>query len=268
MKLIDTDFFQNYKATALWGDSLGWHERNGGNFTYWLTPNEVQSVSAELSGNDLWYDVGAAVPELSGEAFLVSGTGKYFHHFKDRPLECAGIIILDETGTRYRIVAGLENNGYPTSELPTHLMNLAAKKRDGQDIRVVYHAHCPNLIAMTFLLPLDSSVFTRELWQMMTECPVIFPEGVGVLPWMVPGGRQIAEATSELMPDYNAVIWAHHGIFCTGQDFDQAIGLMQAIEKSAAIWIKVHSCAAAPQQTITPENMRELSEAFSVALKM
>ena len=67
--------------------------------------------------------------------------------------------------------------------------------------RVIYHAHPTNIIALTFVLPLEDKVFTRELWEMSTECPVIFPEGVGVVPWMVPGGRDIAVATSELMKD-------------------------------------------------------------------
>lgn len=34
---------------------------------------------------------------------------------------------------------------------------------------------------------------------MATEDPVIFPEGIGVVPWMVPGSSEIAKATSELM---------------------------------------------------------------------
>ena len=68
---------------------------------------------------------------------------------------------------------------------------------------------------------------------MMTECPIIFPEGIGVVEWMVPGGREIAVATSRLMETYNAVIWAHHGMFCSGVDFDSTFGLMHTIEKSA-----------------------------------
>ncbi|MCA5011341.1 class II aldolase/adducin family protein, partial [Clostridioides difficile] len=65
--------------------------------------------------------------------------------------------------------------------------------------RVIYHAHPANVIALTFVLPLEDKVFTRELWEMATECPVVFPDGVGVVGWMVPGGRDIAVATSELM---------------------------------------------------------------------
>lgn len=69
---------------------------------------------------------------------------------------------------------------------------------------MVYHAHTTNIIALTFVLPLEDKVFTRELWEMATECPVVFPDGVGVVPWMVPGGREIAVATSELMKN---MIW-------------------------------------------------------------
>lgn len=55
------------------------------------------------------------------------------------------------------------------------------------------------VIALTPVLPLDDKVFTRELWESATECPVVFPDGVGVVPWMVPGGREIAVKTAELM---------------------------------------------------------------------
>ena len=56
-------------------------------------------------------------------------------------------------------------------------------------------------IALTLVLPLDDKVFTRELWESATECPVVFPDGVGVVPWMVPGGREIAVKTAEPMKE-------------------------------------------------------------------
>ena len=56
-----------------------------------------------------------------------------------------------------------------------------------------------DIIALTLVLPLDDEVFTRELWESATECPVVFPDGVGVVLWMVPGGREIAVKTAELM---------------------------------------------------------------------
>ena len=39
-----------------------------------------------------------------------------------------------------------------------------------------------NIIAMTFVLPLTDRDFSRALWKSATECPVVFPGGVGVVP--------------------------------------------------------------------------------------
>ena len=101
---------------------------------------------------------------------------------------------------------------------------------------------------------------------MATECPVVFPEGVGVVPWMVPGGRDIAVATSELMKKYNLAIWAHHGMFASGEDFDLTFGLLHTVEKSAEILVKILSMTPNKLQTITPDNFRSLAKDFKVSL--
>ena len=267
MNVMDTDFFKKYIDMADDGDQMGWHERNGGNFTYWIKQEEIECIRNELSKEGKWMPIGTCVKDLAKEYFLISGTGKYFHNMKKDPMHTVGIIEIDETGEQYRICWGLLDGGKPTSEMPTHLMNLEVRKNmTNSEERVIYHAHCPNLIALTFLLPLKDEVFTRELWEMMTECPVIFPEGVGVVKWMVPGGKDIAVATSKKMKNYRAVIWAHHGLFCSGIDFDSTFGLMHTIEKSAEIYIKVHSVQTKKAQSITPDDFRQLAKEFHVTL--
>ncbi|MGN8808496.1 rhamnulose-1-phosphate aldolase [Absicoccus porci] len=269
MKVTDTKFVQDYIAMAMHGDALGWHERNGGNFTYWLQDDEVRSIKEELNVSNEWLAIGTSVPYLANQYFLISGTGQFFHNMQKDPTHTIGIIQIDETGEKYQILWGLEAGGKPTSELPTHLMNMEVKAKQTKDAnRVIYHCHCPNIIALTFILPLESEVFTRELWEIMTECPVIFPEGVGVVEWMVPGGKQIAIKTSQEMKEhgYNAVIWAHHGMFCSGTDFDQTFGLMHTIEKAAEIWLKVHSVVKVPRQSIPLQGLKDVGQAFGVKL--
>ncbi|MEE1355869.1 MAG: rhamnulose-1-phosphate aldolase [Absicoccus porci] len=269
MKVTDTKFVQDYIAMAMHGDALGWHERNGGNFTYWLQDDEVRSIKEELTVSNEWLAIGTSVPYLANQYFLISGTGQFFHNMQKDPTHTIGIIQIDETGEKYQILWGLEAGGKPTSELPTHLMNMEVKAKQTKDAnRVIYHCHCPNIIALTFILPLESEVFTRELWEIMTECPVIFPEGVGVVEWMVPGGKQIAIKTSQEMKEhgYNAVIWAHHGMFCSGTNFDQTFGLMHTIEKAAEIWLKVHSVVKVPRQSIPLQGLKDVGQAFGVKL--
>ena len=267
MKILDMKFVKGFIKMADDGYKQGWHERNGGNLSYRLRESEVEAIRPRLNAPGEWTPIGTSVPGLAGEFFMVTGTGKYFRNIIVDPEVCVAIIELDDRGENYRIRWGLVEGGGPTSELPTHLMNHEVKKRvSGGKHRVIYHAHTTNTIALTFVLPLKDEVFTRELWEMATECPVVFPEGVGVVGWMVPGGREIAIATSKLMETYNVAIWAHHGMFCSGEDFDLTFGLMHTVEKSAEILIKVLSMSPTKLQTITPDNFRDLAEGFHISL--
>jgi rhamnulose-1-phosphate aldolase len=120
------------------------------------------------------------------------------------------------------------------------------------------------VIALTYVLPLDSRVFTREIYEMATECPIVFPEGIGIVPWMLCGGKLIGDATSEIMKTQDVAIWAHHGAFCCGQDFDLTFGLMHTVEKAAEVLVKVMSMSSYKLNTITPEMFRELNAPFGV----
>lgn len=267
MKVLEAPFMQGFMRMADDGWQQGWHERNGGNLSYRIKAEEAESIREELKEDGEWMPIGTSVPGLSGEHFLVTGSGKFFRNVMRDPEDSACIIEVDGAGEQYRILWGLKNGGRPTSELPSHLMNHEVKKRktDGA-YRVIYHAHTTNVIALTFVLPLTDEVFTRELWEMATECPVVFPDGIGVVEWMVPGGRDIAAATGRLMESYDVAVWAHHGIFCAGPDFDITFGLAHTVEKAAEILIKMLSVCPNKLQTITPENFRVLAKDFRVTL--
>lgn len=267
MEVLDAPFVKAFVNLANDGYTHGYHERNGGNLTYWIEKEEIEQVACHFTPDNAWQEIGTEVPDLAGEFFMVTGTGRFFRHVKDDTINTCGIIEVDETGTRYRILWGYADGGRPTSELPTHLMNLEVKKKlNGGKTRVVYHCHPVNLIALTFVLPLTDAAFTKELWQFMTECPVIFPDGIGVLPWMVCGSKEIGIATSEKMKEYNAVVWSHHGIFVAGSTFDETFGLCHTIEKSAEIAIKVRSMSPTKLHTITRPMLRDLAQAFGLKL--
>ena len=97
---------------------------------------------------------------------------------------------------------------------------------------------------------------------------MVFPGGVGVVPWMVPGGRNIALATSERMKEYDAAVWAHHGLFASGPDFDTTFGLMHTIEKAAQIYLLALSAGQGRiLQTIEDDALRAIAKDFGVTLR-
>ncbi len=264
---MDTRLVRDFTKLCSDGYAQGWHERNGGNLSYRMRDAEVEEIRDLLDENAEWREIGTEVPDLKNEYFMMTGSGKYFRNVELDFEDNVAIIRVSEDGSRYKIVYGLVNGGRPTSELPTHLMNLEVLKQRDPEMRVVYHCHPANTIALTFLLPCNDEIFTREIWEMMTECPIIFPKGIGTVEWMVPGGREIAVKTCEIMKTKDVAVWFHHGMFVCGHTFDEAFGLMHAVEKAAEILIKVMSVTDKKLQTITPEGFREIEPAFGIKLE-
>ena len=128
------------------------------------------------------------------------------------------------------------------------------------------HCHASHLLAMSFTHELDERSFSRTLWQMCTECLVVFPEGISIIPWMVPGTNEIGEATAEKMKETRLVLWPQHGIYGSGKDMDEVFGLIETAEKAAEVYTYVK--AQGPiLQTITDENLWRLADAFGVTPK-
>lgn len=264
---MNVKFIDDFINMCISGSNLGWHERNGGNLSYRIKDSEIEEIKESLTDNNNWINLDINAKNLANEYFLVTGSGKYFMNINKNMEENIGIIKLDENGESYKVVWGFENNGTPTSELPSHLLNHSVKKEKTNGLhRVIYHAHTTNIIALTFVLPLEDKIFSRKLWEMATECPVVFPQGVGVLPWMIPGGKEIAKKSSELMEKYNAVIWAHHGLFSSGEGFEDTFGLAHTIEKAAEVLVKVLSISNKTLNTISKESLLSLENPFNIEL--
>ena len=265
MKILDMPCVKGFMQLAQDGVDKGWHEMNGGNLSYRLTGMEKANVKKEVKKPQKeWIDICESVPKLAGEFFIVTRTTGYMRYVMRTPESAFGIVEIDSTGTKFRIWWGLVDGGRPTSEFPSHLKNHEVKFLQDPNNRVIYHAHPVNLIAMTFIVPLKAKDFTLALWQIMTECPVIFPKGIGVVPWMVPGKGEIASATSKLMEEYDIVVWAHHGLFCTGTTFDRAFGLMDTVEKSADIFMKFAATQKKRLSTITKKDIAKIAKEFNL----
>jgi rhamnulose-1-phosphate aldolase len=238
---------------------LGWNERNGCNISVIVEEDEAAKyldTGVHLRNFDLSIDAA----ELEGRIFAVTRTGSYFRNVKTDPEYNLGLIRINQG--RASLLWGFSGGGLPTSELSSHLRSHIVRLRQNKNHRVVTHCHATNTLAMTFVHSLDDRSFTRTLWKMMTECIIVFPEGVGVLPWMICGNDEIGRATAEKMEKYRICLWAQHGIFAAGNSLDEALGLIEAVEKAAGIYIKLLDCKIL--QSITDAELKTLAEAFGL----
>jgi rhamnulose-1-phosphate aldolase len=242
----------------------GWDERNGGNVSLRLSAEDVAPFSAAFYPQPRHVSLTHDVSALAGQYFIVTGSGKFFRNVILDPADTLALVRVDEQGRGYQILWGLSNGGLPTSELAAHFQSHIARMQvSGGNDRVIMHCHATNLIALTYVLELNSDLFSRLLWEMSTECLVVFPDGVGIVPWMVPGTDEIGDETAKQMHKHALVLWAFHGIFGSGPTLDDAFGLIDTAEKSAEILVKVLSMGG-KKQTIETEQLIALGKRFNV----
>ena len=239
----------------------GWDERNGGNISVLLDEAEL---SPYLDTGKVLRTIptGFSAPALTGKYFLVTGTGKYFKNVQYDPALNLGLVRLGEGGKTAELLWGFTDGGRFTSEFPAHMMSHAARLGVDPQSRVILHCHPNNLLAMTYVHDLEERAFTRTLWRMETECIMVFPEGVNVLPWMLCGTNAIGEATAEKMKTARLVVWAQHGIYGAGRDLDETFGLIETAEKAAEVYLKIAHLPV--KQTLTDENLRQIAEHYGV----
>lgn len=263
MKVIDSNFYQEALRFIGYGSSFGWHERNAGNLSLRLAREEVEAVIDSFTYDRGWNILPEAVSNMSGEFVFTTVSGSYFIDIQNNAETKFCICEISADGSEYRIVWG---GNKPTSELCGHLMSLGELlKRNGG--RAVYHCHPSNIVALSYLLPHNDEVISNALWESITECAFVFPEGVGVVDFFVPGSIGLAKATAEKIKDYNAVLWSHHGIFASGDNISSAFGLAHAIEKAAEIKLKVISSGLNPSNTITKEQQVLTASTYGLKLK-
>ena len=243
----------------------GWDERNGGNLTLRLDESDIAPFQAEFYPQPCYIALSQPMPQLANTPFIVTGSGKFFRNVQLCPAANLGVVQVDSDGAGYHILWGLTDDAVPTSELPAHFLSHCERiiATGGKD-RVIMHCHATNLIALTYVLENSTALFTRKLWEGSTECLVVFPDGVGILPWMVPGTDEIGQATAQEMKKHSLVLWPFHGVFGSGPTLDEAFGLIDTAEKSAEVLVKIYSMGGM-KQTITREQLIALGKRFGVS---
>ena len=246
-------------AGYLW--EKGWAERNGGNISYNITDVVDDNIKA-LTPVSEKFPIGKPVPALSGNYFLVTGTGKRMRYVHSSPMDNASIIRISGDGSYYEIMA--EKPIRPTSELPSHLMIHNHMAEQGRDIKAVIHTHPIELVAMTHNpAMLEKDVLGKILWSMIPETRAFCPKGLGIIPYTCPGTVELAEATVRELDEYDIVMWEKHGAVGIGADLIEPFDMIDTFTKSAKIFMSAMAMGFTPAG-MTDAQMDELKEKFNL----
>jgi rhamnulose-1-phosphate aldolase len=155
------------------------------------------------------------VPELAGATLIVSGSGRRLRELADNPAANVGVVAIDASGTTGtlhtapgRLFANL------TSEFNSHLAVHADQVAlTGTNYHAVIHAQPMRLTYLSHLTAYTETVaLNRRLLRWQPELIVQLPEGIGYLPFEIPGSRELMEGSLKALREHRIVVWAKHGV--------------------------------------------------------
>ena len=247
-------------ASYLW--MKGWAERNGGNITINITDSVDDSMRSMPAVSEV-RGIGMTLPHIKGCWFYCKGTGRRMRDLSRRPMENGSVIRILPDCAHYEIVA--DAPVAPTSELPSHLAVHDYLLAKGSPYRASLHTHPIELVALTHSRKwMEKDAATRMLWSMIPETKAFCPRGLGMVPYMLPSSKELAEATIRTLDeDYDVVMWEKHGVFAVDVDIMAAFDQVDVLNKAAQIYISARNMGFEPEG-MTEAQMRELSEAFGL----
>ena len=209
----------------------------------------------------------ARVPELAGRSLLVTGSGRRLREIASDPTANLAMVVVDEGGETARQYTS-PNRLFArlTSEWNSHLaVHYDQVVRTGTNFHALIHAQPLHLTYLSHVGRYqDEEFLNRHILRWEPECIVNLPEGVGYIPFMVPGSPDLMAATVEGLRVHRVVLWAKHGVMArSDQSVKRACDRIEYAETGARyeyLNLTNHGLA----EGLTPEEIRAICQAFDV----
>lgn len=155
------------------------------------------------------------LPELAGGSFLVSGSGRRLREIIHDPAANLGFVTVDDGGRTARLYSSPRRLfARLTSEFNSHLAVHADQvKLTGTNFHAIIHAQPPHLTYLSHIVRYrDESYLNRHLLRWQPEMIVNLPEGLGCVPFQLPGSPELMDTTVESLRTHRVVLWCKHGV--------------------------------------------------------
>jgi rhamnulose-1-phosphate aldolase len=212
-------------------------------------------------------DLPLAVPELAGMTLVITGSGRRLRDVIQEPTANLGCLVIDQggkTGQLYtspkRLFANL------TSELNSHL----AVHRDqvassGTNFHAVIHAQPRHLTYLSHIPRYqDQKYLNQHLLRWEPETIINLPEGVGFVPFNVPGSQALMSATLKMLHQYRVVIWAKHGTVARSDTSVKRASDRIEYAETAASYEYFNLMAGEQGEGLTADEIHAICKAFNV----
>lgn len=212
-------------------------------------------------------DLPEPVPALGGWLMLVTGSGRRLRDIhKDPAANLAAIQIAADGRSAHIYTSPRKLFECPTSEFNSHLaVHNDQVKLTGTNFHALIHAQPPHLVYLSHLPAYrDETYLSQQLLRWEPETIVNLPEGIGVLPYHLPGSQALMEANIAGLRTHRIVLWSKHGVMArSDQSVTRAADRIEYAE-TAARYEYMDLVNGSKAEGLTRDELHAVVKAFNV----
>ncbi|HEX5942667.1 MAG TPA: class II aldolase/adducin family protein [Anaerolineales bacterium] len=207
------------------------------------------------------------VPELAGATFLVTGSGRRLRELAEEPTASIACIVVDESGNKGKLYTSYQRRfERVTSEFNSHLAvhydQICATNTNfhavihAQPVHLTYLSHIPRYQ--------DEQYLNTHLLRWQPETIVNLPEGIGFIPFRIPGSPELMAGNVESLRKHRIVIWAKHGVMARSDVSVKRAADRVEYAETAAKYEYINLCAGEIGEGLSPDEIRAICKTFEV----
>lgn len=238
-------------------------EGSAGNISAYI--RDLPELNADYT-HFVKYSLPIEAPNLARGWVVISATGRRLRDLGRAPqISVVALHIKPDGATAdlYSAIPGL----LPTSELNSHLaIHNQQVAQTGVTFHAIVHAQPPYI---TFLSHMDryaqsDEMLNKQLLRWEPESILMFPEGIGMVPFAVPGSPDLMQLTVSSLQKHHLVIWQRHGVVSRSE-----VGLLKAADlveyaETAARYEYMNLTVVQPARGLSPEQIRAIAEHYDI----
>lgn len=217
-------------------------------------------------------DLPIPVPDLVGATIFATGSGRRLRDIAESPTANLAAIIIEDGGKTGRMFTSVDCPfRRVTSEFNSHLAVHQDQMRMRPTVKMhaIVHAQPKHLTFLSHLSKYQEERYLNtHLLRWQPETIMNFPEGIGVLPFLLPGSTHLMLETQLCLREHQMVIWSQHGVMARADgSILHALDLVEYIETAAQYEVLNLSTGEA-SAGLSPENIRAVADAWKVKQKI
>ncbi len=204
---------------------------------------------------------------LAGHTVIVTGSGRRLRDLAANPIASLGAVAIAADGLTATLwTAPTRLFEQLTSEWNSHLaVHEDTVARTGTNFHAVVHAQPPHLTYLSHVPAYqDEARFNTQVMRWEPETIVQLPQGIGVLPFMLPGSDALMAANVESLRTHRIDVWSKHGVMARSDvSVTRAVDRIEYAE-AAARYEYMDLVAGGRAEGLSRDEARQVVEAFGV----